>query len=172
MPVLDISDPTHPVQAGTVLTSSTNGVLVATGDLLLVGLGWGGTYPSSVGIDIIDVSTPSSPVDLATLVTPDTILGFAVDGTTVVLVDDGDRLITYDISSPAAPVETGSFGLPAQPVGVALLGNHAFVADGLGFRVIDISDPSSPSQVGFTATSKSPANVLGAVGSYVFYGFG
>jgi hypothetical protein len=51
------------------------------------------------------------------------------------------------------------------------MGYSVFVADHLGFRVIDISDPSAALEVGFIPTSYTPEMVVGAAGDYVFYGF-
>jgi len=50
-----------------------------------------------------------------------------------------------DLSDPLAPVEVGTLAFPAQAEGIAISGNHAFVADREGgLRVIDISRPAAP----------------------------
>jgi hypothetical protein len=51
---------------------------------------------------------------------------------------------------PFQPTVAGSYDTPGQARGVAVAGDHAFVADyASGFRVIDISDPTTPVSVGY-----------------------
>ena len=171
-PVVDVSAPSKPVQSGAVPTSSYAGEIMLTGDLALIGVGYGASGPKWYdGIDIVDLANPADPVDLATISRLDTIVGFAVDGSTVVLVDDEDVLSIYDISTPTAPVQVGALDLPGFVDGVAIMGALVFVADDLGVRTIDISDPSSAVEVGFIPTSYQPRRLLGAAGHYVFYGY-
>ena len=50
-------------------------------------------------------------------------------------------------------MEVGSLETPGDLHGVAVAGGYAYLADlNAGVRVIDVSDPSSPEEVGFYAT--------------------
>jgi hypothetical protein len=62
----------------------------------------------------------------------------------------GPRLVVVDVGDPARPVEVGRTGvLPGVVRDVAVSGSYAYVADGdAGLRVIDVSNPSSPREVG------------------------
>lgn len=46
-----------------------------------------------------------------------------------------------DISSPASPVMVGGVGTAGAGLAGAVAGNHAYVADGHGLRLMDISPP-------------------------------
>ena len=76
-------------------------------------------------------------------------------------VGDGPRLVILDVSNPTLPVVVGQTGvLPGLVEGVALAGNYAYVADaGSGLRIIDVSNQSDPSEVGFYDTSGSALGV-------------
>ncbi len=61
----------------------------------------------------------------------------------------------------------GNFITPGEAWGVYVLGSYAYVADRYRLMIIDISNPSNPSQAGFYDT---PKYTLGAYvsGSYAF----
>ncbi|MBE7499156.1 MAG: PQQ-binding-like beta-propeller repeat protein [Verrucomicrobiales bacterium] len=62
----------------------------------------------------------------------------------------GPRLLVVDVSQPGVPALRGRTA-PVQGIatGVAMSGNHAYVAlDAAGLRVMDLSDPDNPRQVG------------------------
>jgi hypothetical protein len=62
----------------------------------------------------------------------------------------------------------GTYDTPGSAFGIAIAGDHAFVADyGSGLQVIDISDPTSPSIAGSYDT---PGNAYGVAisGDYAF----
>jgi hypothetical protein len=78
-------------------------------------------------------------------------------------IGEGYFLTTLDVSNPAAPTllgKTDSF--PAMVRAVYVYGDHAYVVDyGDGLRVVDVSDPAHPAQVGSFET------LDGALGVYV-----
>jgi hypothetical protein len=54
-------------------------------------------------------------------------------------------VVVLDISDPTSPALAGGYDTPGYAQGVALSGDHAYVADGdSGLVVLDISDPTSP----------------------------
>ncbi|GEM_PF-2857804 len=67
----------------------------------------------------------------------------------------GPRLVVLNVADPAHPAMVGPTGvLPDVVEGVAVLGSYVYIADGLaGLRVVDISDPPNPSEVGFYETA-------------------
>ena len=66
----------------------------------------------------------------------------------------GPRLVVVDVGDPTRPVAVGGTGLlPDAVMGVAVSGAYAYVADGSGgLRVVDVSDPASPREVGSYGT--------------------
>ncbi len=68
----------------------------------------------------------------------------------------------------AAPSFAGSYDTPGLADGVAVAGDHAFVADGTsGLQVIDISDPTNPTLAG---TYDTPGNArrVAVAGNHAF----
>jgi len=72
----------------------------------------------------------------------------------------GPRLTILDISNPASPTVVGKTApMPGIVQDIYLSGNYAYVAAGSsGLRVIDVSAPTSPNEVGFFET---PGDALG-----------
>ena len=65
------------------------------------------------------------------------------------MADDYSGLQVIDISDPTDPTLAGTCDTPGHARGVAVSGDHAFVADyAAGLQVIDICDPTDPTLVG------------------------
>ncbi len=72
----------------------------------------------------------------------------AIDGNTAYL-GSGTVLLVLDVSTPATPLLLGEIVLPDVVRGVAVEGNHAYVALGdSGLRVVDVSILAAPVGVG------------------------
>jgi len=105
------------------------------------------------GLRVIDVSTPSAPVEVGFLDTAGYASDVAVSGGYAYVADKYMGLRVIDVNTPSAPVEVGFVETPGDCNSVAVLVGHAYVADGSGgLRVIDISTPSAPVEVGFVDT--------------------
>jgi len=107
---------------------------------------------------IADVTNPSSPIVLGTLIlnTPNTgkAISVAVKGNKVVVGIEGDsdlHISIVDISNASAPVERGSLNVTGVPTEVKMSadGHYAFVTDNTTniLRVVDVSDSTNPVQV-------------------------
>ncbi len=129
-----------------------------------VGLTWG-------GLSIVDVSDPGSPNPVSFTNTAYIGLDVAVAEPYAYLVHGDCRfgqatcwggLQVVDVSVPAAPCTVGDYDLGVPGVywvaqGVEVAGSLAYVvggpyggraSDGFGLRVVDVSDPFSPTLVG------------------------
>lgn len=141
--VIDVSEPTNPVQVALIEPPSSSRGVAAMEAHLLVAAG-------TAGLRTYDVSAPTDPVEVSALGTPATVVDIAVDGTRGVSVAyDGLRI--FDLTDPATPVEIGSYN-PIESWGpkcVDLTDGHAFVCDGANDRVVvlDVSDANDVSQV-------------------------
>src|SRR5579884_4091685 len=85
----------------------------------------------------------------------------------------GGGLIVVDLVDPGHPTIVGSVPEPRFPLGVAVAGQHAYVAVGRdGVYVVDVADPSVPRGLGFRATV-GMARSVAALGHslYVAAGF-
>ncbi len=81
------------------------------------------------------------------------------DFTTTTYQDGGATTALWDTSAgeirlhPFALSVVGTADTPANAYGVAVAGDHAYVADGTGgLQIVDISDPTNPSVVGTGST--------------------
>ena len=89
-------------------------------------------------------------------------------------IGDGNRFIILDISNKAAPVKLGEMTVTESVLSIYVSGNYAYVVDSdpgrfageienTGLRIIDISNPGNPQQVGFYS-NQSVLNFLTATG--------
>lgn len=153
--IVDVSDPTAPILVGTweppsgsIQAGSVDGQVayLATSE-------WGGANH----IYVVDVSDPAHPMALGSLSFDEEPRAVASVGHLVYLTTDPE-LVVIDASNPSAPVVVGSYSPSAPPapeLGVlAVTGTTACVAnnvpDGSGdmVRIIDVSNPNDPVEVG------------------------
>lgn len=87
--------------------------------------------PGRVGILIIDVSTPSAPVELAYCLTYEA-AGVDVNGSFLYVADGSSGLEVYDVSVPSVRFRVGYYDTGGNASGVFVDGNIAAVADGDG----------------------------------------
>ena len=80
----------------------------------------------------------------------------------------GMVLTVAEVSDPAAFLVVGEVTLHDVPMGVAVTGSYAYVANGsAGLRIIDVSTPASPIEVGFSETPGA-TNGVAVAGSYAY----
>jgi hypothetical protein len=107
---------------------------------------------SSAGLRIINISNPSSPVEVGSYATTGLAWGVAVSGNYAYVGCTDGRLVIVNVSNPAFPTYVSSLvsctGFGAAALGIAVRGDYAYLAGGsCGFRVIDISNKLNPRQV-------------------------
>lgn len=163
---LDLSDPSAPVPVDTLWPADLGGLkatnLEQVNELLYVSLGGFEGTGETAGLAIVDVSDPMQPSVLDIWSDPSFPNGTAivkVDGNTAYLGAMEDGLIVLDVSDPTDIQFIGSFqpdpswpgiaGYPPNGRGMAIVNDVLFLAyDAGGLRALDISDPSSISQIG------------------------
>ena len=167
--ILDISDPASPIVVGKTfpLPDIVQGVAIA-GGYAYVADGDG-------GLRVINVSTPTNPVEVGFYDTPGHANGVAVVGSYAYIADGGSGLRVINVSTPTNPTEVGFYDTPGSAYGVAVAGGYAYVADGYsgGLQVVDVSNPADPTGVGFYDTPGVAKDVTIAGGyAYVadYYG--
>lgn len=112
------------------------------------GLAVAGNYAyvanTSLGLQVIDIATPVSPVFEVTLATTGHPEGVVTDGNYAFVADMSAGLRAVDITTPTSPVLAGVFDTPGVAFDVVTDGDYAYVADGAaGFCVVDITNPAS-----------------------------
>ncbi len=85
----------------------------------------------------------------------------------------GSTLKIYDIRNPAAPVQIASNPLGYSIYGLCVEGNYAYIAAGSnGLRVVDLTTPASPKQMGSYVPQYHSAVGVAVAGNYAFPIFG
>jgi hypothetical protein len=109
-------------------------------------------------LSVLDASTPENPTLAGTLdpleypyLGGEYDAGVAIDGGFAFVTEpNANTLLVVDVSTPSSPVVVATYDDPDwTPIGVAVAGGYAYIAGlGSGLRVIDVSDPYSPTEVG------------------------
>ncbi|MBI4325006.1 MAG: hypothetical protein HY674_07045 [Chloroflexi bacterium] len=162
--VLNVSDPATPELAGHYDARDALGtfgydphavVLVSQYAFLVDSSGGGWDPYEGDGLTVIDVSNPANPVRLGSYRTHGFSRDIAVSDDHAYITEHPSRLEIIDVSNPVAPVRVGGY-TPAvyqYARSVAVAGNHAYVAYGVGLEVIDVSNPANPVRLGRYDTS-------------------
>lgn len=98
------------------------------------------------GLRIVDITSPAAPAEVGYDTLRDC-WGVAVSGNYAYVTAGGLRIV--DVSNPATPAEVGFYNAHGRSFGVALSGDHAYVADAdSGLRIVNVADPAAPVEVG------------------------
>jgi len=124
-------------------------------------------YVVGDALRVIDVSNPAAPVQLGSIDLPDLASDVEVVDELAYVV--GDALRVIDVSNPAGPVELGAIDLPHLAIDVEVAEGLAYVAvqgtsypppgGFTGLRVIDVSNPAAPVELGALDTPGDGGNV-------------
>lgn len=141
--ILDVSDPENPTFASqTNLVGKRSLSLAKEGNDLYIGILDSGIYK-------YDVSDPFSPKLLGRYVTHCSARSLTVQND-LAYIGCGMQIEIVDFSNSNSPVLLGTFPIPGDQGyiarDIAIVGNYAYVAAG-NIWIIDISDPSNPSEI-------------------------
>jgi hypothetical protein len=155
--VIDVGNPTTPVEIGSLATSCAEAVVDVSGSRAYVG----GNH-----LCVVDVSNPSLPVELGKAFV--NFGGIEVFGSLAYLSSNGLRIL--DVSDPDAPVQIGWAAAPDSGRGVAVRGTSAFYVGapdegGECQHVADVSDPTAPIEIrtGSCDTGASDVELAGGL---------
>ena len=81
---------------------------------------------------MISIASPSAPVEVGVVDTPDWADGVAVTGSYAYVADGDSGLRVISIVNPSMPSEVGFVDTPEYATDVAIAGTRAFVADSWG----------------------------------------
>lgn len=130
-----------------------------------------GYVADSVGLRILDLSTPSNPRVVSTLTTITKAAGVAVVGQYAYLITayNSTALCVVDISDKANPRVVSSLfsASGGSCIEINASGTMAFIGGyfngkGNGFQVVDISNPLAPNALGFIKLNSSPQALVTA----------
>jgi len=158
--VVDISNPSAPVQVGCADTPGDAKGVYVTGGYVYVAAGSSGL--------LIMSGDPFMPFLIDYYDTPGYAIGVYVTGGYAYVADDSSGLRIIDVNNPAAPIEVGYYNTPGSARDVYVSGGYAYVVDNdLNLRIIDVSNPAAPIEVGYYDTPKS-ANDVYVTGGYAY----
>ncbi|WP_347246299.1 hypothetical protein [Thermogutta sp.] len=139
MCVVNVSDPASPRAEGCIDTPGQAYGVAITSTLAIV-------VDRGSGVEMVDVSVPQAPRQIGFARFPAYGRCVTVRGNYAYVGGPAGAGI-LDISNPAAPRLVG-WARGSDIVGIAVSGNYAYLADyGWGIRVVDISNPISPTEV-------------------------
>ncbi len=167
--IVDVSDPTTPVEVGSYSPPYGDGpcmTMTVSGNYVYTG----GYYT----LNILDVTDPTTPVLVGKTSGLDMPQGMTVAGAYVYVVDIHDtgsgylyRLLIFDVSDVTNPSLISGYTFISRANDVDVAGAYAYVAnDDAGLRVIDVSNPSAPVEVGSCPTQA--ADGVTVTGSYAY----
>jgi hypothetical protein len=139
------------------------------------------------GLRIYNKTDPSQPVETGHADTPGNAMGVTVSGEYAYVADGESGIRLINIIDPQIPTELGFYDTPGDAHAVAIVSTvvsnsgqddstittsgvrlFAFVADGSGgLRVLDVSDPRAPSEIGFNETPIFVQDI-NIVGTYAY----
>jgi hypothetical protein len=154
--ILSVSTPSQPTIAGrvTVSAGSASDVKIA-GPLAYVAAG-------TAGLQIVDISSPTSPRIVGSLTTPAAATAVAV-GTGYAYVGTGVSILVVDVHTPTHPALTGSISTAA--IALATANQLIYAIDGTHLKIVNAATPSVP--VLLSATDSFAAQGFTLVGSWV-----
>jgi hypothetical protein len=139
--VISVVKPALPVLVRSYSTPGEAYAVQVVGNLAYVGYATG----AGGGMQVLDVSVPSSPTLRGSITLPDDVRDLCVSGGFAYVANDWTGLKVVDVWNPRAPVLRGSYPTQRGADGVSVSGRIAYVAEyGGSLLVVDVSIPSSP----------------------------
>ena len=122
------------------------------------------------GFRAVDISDPTLPKTAGSMRTPERIFSVGIQGTHAYVAAGRAGLRVVDTTDISAPIEVGHLDTGGTVVDVAVHGQHAFIVEGdelpgptsaeQGLRVIDISNPALPREVGSLFTPGQARSIV------------
>ncbi len=165
---IDISD-VGSLSSGSVMSTIAPSVTVGNEGFSAAAISGNYLYTANVNdnsMSIIDVSSPSNPVELTTFSFGRASLGgiptgIAVDGSYAYVADASNgTLLVVDVSDRYNPVVVGQVAISA-PAGVETYGGYVYVTQpkSSGVSIVDVSDPTNPTVINTVGVAAKPTDL-------------
>jgi len=164
--IVNVSNPAAPALRGSYNTPGRALDVYTTSGLAYVADAEG-------GLRILNVGNPAAPTLRGSYATPGNARGIFVSRNLAYLTTYlTSGFLILDVANPAAPRFVGSYPLSSYG-DLALSGKLAYVAAGMsGVRVLDVSDPTSPTLKGYFETAYVSCADVAASGGYAYAAYG
>ena len=179
--VMDVSDYSDPIDVGFIPMLETKQVIVEGGYAFGI---------DARGLWVLDLLNPIAPELIGFKDTPFVSLELSINNGFAYVRDDHGILHIFDLANPTSITEVGVYDPPGQILGQEIYGNTIFILRELananllpsfsfageyiyvadldgGLWVIEISDPTSPSEIGSSSIQVSDVEVVGEH-AYIF----
>ncbi|MFO7638346.1 MAG: hypothetical protein R6X14_03445 [bacterium] len=114
------------------------------------------------GLRVYNVADPAHPHSVGATQFWGWSVGLAISGTTVHVAAEYAGLVLLDAADPGQPVVQGSYLVPSWILSLALRGDRTFLSTPSGLWVLDISDPTRPTDPGSRWRLGSSSAVISA----------
>jgi len=145
--IVDVSNASHPVQVGNIPLLYIGGSANAISSIVV-----SGTRAYAVQgklFRVVDVAVPDSSVSLA-VITPT--LGYlrslVISDKYAYVAAGSNGLGIIDISTPTTPTIINILDTPGYASGVAKQGSYVYISDHDAIRIVDVSNPNAPIEIG------------------------
>jgi hypothetical protein len=125
--IYDISDPANPTFVGATVTGSLAMAVTVAGHYAYV-TGYTDTI-NDYGLEIFDISDPGRPGFVGHALLTSNVPRQVVVSGNYAYVADGQHLMAFDVSNPAAPRNIGIDNCNCGSFGVAVFGDYAYAAN-------------------------------------------
>lgn len=139
--VVDVTVPQAPALVGSADTPGSAIALRIAGQLLFVADG-------AAGLQVLSVADPAAPAGIGSWDTPGEANGLAVAGGLAVVSTHTAAIEVVDVATPDAPVGLSTVPSTLETFDVEIVGTYAYVATADDLRVVDLSDPLVPVDLG------------------------
>ena len=156
--VVNLSVPSNPAIVGRITLPGAAGTIKIIGTYAYLATG-------AAGLQVVDISSPTAPRIVGTADTPGSALRVAV-ANGYAYVADNTAVVSINVGTPTNPVVVGSLATSASNVAVA--GSRLYVLGGTQFKIIDVTNPASPSLQ--SASDYLGAGAIDARASLAFLG--
>lgn len=124
-------------------------------------------------LTVLDISNPAQPVRIGYLLLPDKVRDIQVANEYAYVVTEQAGLHLVDVSTPTTPTLISTFTLPGEGREVVIANHHAYLEAirryngqefvGGGVYVIDISQPTAPTQIAFYPSVEDESHFVSIV---------
>lgn len=140
---IDVSDPSNPVELGSITTEESARSVVFSGDYAYVA-------DEDQGFIVLDLSDPGNLVPVGGYNNLQYIYDVVLSGDYLFGGNGWDGIRIINVFDFENPIELEGLGTPGLSYELQISGNLLYVADGTGgLRIIYVSDPANPSEIGF-----------------------
>jgi hypothetical protein len=163
--VVDLSQPSRPVQRSTVAAAGHATAVAVQGDLLAVADG-------RAGLRLFRMTDPAAPQLLGVAPTVGPAVAIALDASLGLLVDAQNGVSVLSLANPAVPAVRGTFKSIDAGRAAAVAGSIALIADNLArLHVLSLTNPAAPLRLAALALGQ-PGQAIALSGNRAYVAAG